>query len=118
MSMLALLAAASVCIASVYDGDTLRLCDGERVRIANIDAPEMRGSSRCERGRQGRGRGWCNFPLAEQSRDELRAFIAGGSVRIHRQGTDRYGRTLARISVDGKDAGRHLVARKLARPWH
>ena len=45
------------------------LCDGERIRIANIDAPEMRGSSRCDKGRGG----WCDYGLAIRSRDALRA---------------------------------------------
>ncbi len=31
--------------------------------------------------------------------------------------TDRYGRTLARMEVDGQDLGVTLVNRNLARPW-
>lgn len=102
---------ASACIADVHDGDTIRTCDGERIRISNIEAPEMRGSPKCRRG------GWCDYVLAEQSRDELSAFLASGTVTIDRNGTDRYDRTLATIAVDGKDAGQHLISRSLARPW-
>ena len=36
---------------------------------------------------------------------------------IERAGTDRYGRTLARITVNGQDAGEYLVSLGLARPW-
>ncbi len=101
----------SACIADVHDGDTIRTCEGERIRIANIEAPEMRGSPKCRRG------GWCDYALAEQSRDELAAFLASGMVTISRSGTDRYDRTLATVAVDGLDVGEHLISRSLARPW-
>ena len=58
-----LAAAAAVCIANVHDGDIIRLCDGERIRIVNIDAPEMPGSPKCQRGRNG----WCDYRLASQT---------------------------------------------------
>ncbi|MBO9722995.1 MAG: thermonuclease family protein [Novosphingobium sp.] len=103
---------ASACIANVHDGDTIRTCDGERIRISNIEAPEMRGSPKCRRG------GWCDYALAEQSRDELSAFLASGTVTIARSGTDKYDRTLATVAVNGQDAGEHLIARSLARPWY
>ena len=105
--------AAAVCIANVHDGDSIRLCDGERIRIANIDAPEMPGSPKCERGRNG----WCDYRLAVQSRDALQGLLASGPATINRQGQDVYGRTLARMIVNGQDAGRYLVGLGLARPW-
>ena len=105
--------AASVCIAYVHDGDSIRLCDGERIRVANIDAPEMPGSPKCQRGRNG----WCDYRLAAQSRDALQALLASGPVRINRQGKDAYGRTLARVTVNGRDAGEYLIANGLARRW-
>lgn len=103
---------ASACIANVHDGDTIRTCEGERIRISNIEAPEMRGSPKC------RGGGWCDYALAEQSRDELSAFLANGTVTIARSRTDRYDRTLATVAVNGKDAGEYLISRSLARPWY
>lgn len=36
---------------------------------------------------------------------------------IRRNGSDRYGRTLASLSVNGRDAGSYLVGRGLAKPW-
>jgi len=107
-------ALALACIAAVHDGDTARLCSGERVRIANIDAPEMPGSPKCEDRRR---RGWCDYRLARESRDALRILLGRGTPRIERNGVDRYGRTLARLSVNGQDAGSYLIARGLARPW-
>lgn len=107
-------AAPSLCIGSVHDGDTIRTCAGERVRIENIDAPELPDSPKCtDRRRQG----WCDYGLAVRSRNELASFLKGGHVAISRSGTDRYGRTLARLLVDGRDAGDHLVELGLARPW-
>lgn len=42
------LAAAALCLSpSVHDGDTIR-CGRERVRIANIDAPELPDSPKCQ----------------------------------------------------------------------
>lgn len=113
MSLALIAVASALCIANVHDGDTIRLCDGERIRIANIDAPEMPGSSRCNRGRDG----WCDYKLATKSRDALSAFLANGEVAIIRQGTDRYGRTLARVTVNGRDAGAYLISQGLARRW-
>lgn len=113
MPLTPLIMAAAACIASVHDGDSIRLCDGERIRIANIEAPEMPGSPKCERGR----RGWCDYQLAVQSRDALQGFLATGPVTIARQGKDAYGRTLARVSVNGRDAGQYLVSLGLAREW-
>ncbi|WP_159975927.1 MULTISPECIES: thermonuclease family protein [unclassified Novosphingobium] len=115
-------AAAALCIASIHDGDTVRLCDGERVRLLNIDAPELAGSPRCSAKSRARLEGsdnpsWCDFKTGIESRDQLRAFLAAGPAMIHRSGTDRYGRTLARLSVNGKDAGEYLIRRGLARPW-
>ena len=90
----------------VIDGDTLDVA-GERVRIANIDTPEMPPKARCASEAEG----------ALRARDELRALVSAGPVVLERTGTDRYGRTLARVSVDGVDAGAALVASGHARPW-
>lgn len=106
------LALALTCLLSVHDGDSLR-CGAERIRLASIDAPELPGSVKCAR----EGRGWCDYPLAVRSREALRGFLANGSPRIRRCGTDRYGRTLALVYVDGVEAGEWLIDRGLARRW-
>ena len=90
----------------VIDGDTLDV-GGERVRIANIDTPEMPPKSKCAAEADG----------ALRARDGLKDIVAAGPVVLERTGTDRYGRTLAHVSVAGADAGRALVAAGLARPW-
>lgn len=117
--MTPLILAAAACIHHVHDGDTLTLCSGEKIRVANIDAPELPGSSRCDprQLRGGANPSWCDFALGVRSRDALTAFLASGVVVIQRQGTDRFGRTLATLSINGRDAGEHLVGLGLARWW-
>ena len=51
------------------------------------------------------------------ARDALAAFLRTGPALIDRRGTDRYGRTLARLSVNGRDADQLLITRGLARGW-
>lgn len=92
----------------VWDGDSIRLGMGqqsEAVRIFNIDAPEMEG--RCIR----------ETDLARQAKIRLAEILQGRRVEILRQGTDRYGRTLAAIRVEGRDVGDILVDEGLARTW-
>lgn len=116
------LAAATLCPSpTVHDGDSIR-CGAERIRLLNIDAPELPGSPRCEPAQRRRLAGsrnpsWCDDTRGKASRDALRAFLATGPVRIERHGHDAYGRTLARVTVNGKDAGRHLITLGLARKW-
>lgn len=109
------LAAAALCMSpSVHDGDTIR-CGRERVRIANIDAPELRDSPKSQDRRQSYA--WCDFAVGEASRVALVRLLSRGRVMIERLGTDPYRRTLATVSVNGVDAGDYLIAQGLARPW-
>lgn len=92
----------------VWDGDSIRLSttrQAETVRILNIDAPEIEGPCAYESG------------LALQSKVRLAELLKGRRVEILRQGTDRYGRTLAAIRVEGRDVGDILVSEGLARTW-
>lgn len=114
-SLLILAAAAVTCLSpSVHDGDSIR-CGKERIRLVSIDAPEMPDSPKCRDKR--RANAWCDYRLAVKSRDALADFLKRGPVKIVRLGKDPYGRTLARVSVNGVDAGDYLVSRGLAKPW-
>ncbi|MGT2513435.1 thermonuclease family protein [Sphingomonas panni] len=84
---------ALACLLVVVDGDTLR-CGGERIRLMGIDAPEMPGH--CRRGRR------CVEGDPYASKAALAAMLKGKAT-IERRGRDRYGRTLARVRVNGVD---------------
>lgn len=77
--------------AEVFDGDTLALMDGRRVRLLGINAPEM--------GRDGKP----SEPYAEQAR-ALLAGLAGPGKRLHlrldTERFDRYERLLAHVFTD------------------
>lgn len=111
-----LIAAAVLCVTPVvHDGDSIRCGGTERVRIANIDAPELNGSPRCAAPR--RPSAWCDHAAAIAARDALRALLRKGAVRIVRLGQDGYGRTLARVFVGDQDVGEWLIRQDLARRW-
>ncbi|WP_199286333.1 MULTISPECIES: thermonuclease family protein [Alphaproteobacteria] len=55
--------------------------------------------------------------LARQAKIRLAEIMNGRRVEILRQGTDRYGQTLAAIRVEGHDVGDILVSEGLARTW-
>ena len=80
------------------------------MRLAGIDAPELRG--KCARERA----------LAERARAYLLARLAGGDRSRVRLRDIRYGkyagRVLARVETGGgEDLGRSLMAAGLARPY-
>lgn len=84
----------------VHDGDTV-WWNGEKIRIADIDAPELGGRCDAERRR------------ARAARDRLVNLLNARQVTIRRTGTDRYGRTLARFG----NIGEQLVEEGLATRW-
>ncbi|MCM0018447.1 MAG: thermonuclease family protein [Tagaea sp.] len=98
-------AAAETCHA--IDGDTIQ-CVGRRVRLVNVDTPELHGQCPAE------------IALAYRALDFTAGRLAAGEIEIvvdaHRP-KDRYGRTLAWVLVDGRDVGEDLIAAGLARRW-
>lgn len=89
-------------VVSISDGDTVMVRSvsrGERrVRLAAIDAPERDQAS------------------GAVSRRSLSDLLLGKSVRVEEKYTDRYGRVVAKIFVDGGDAGLQQLRRGMA--WH
>lgn len=109
-----LISAILVCLSpAVHDGDSLR-CQGERVRLAGIDAPEMADSPRCKDERRARSN--CDRDTAIRSRDYLRS-LARGEVRCSVVGRDRYGRALGRCSSAGVDLNRAMVRAGMAKRY-
>jgi len=84
-------------VVAVTDGDTLLLETGEEIRLAGIDAPEWYETG---------------GPEATQF---LRDLVLGKVVEIKRIETGYYGRVIAEISINGRDAGALLCREGLAR---
>ena len=92
--------------AIVIDGDTLRI-GAERIRLINIDAPEMGNGAECDAERS----------LAEVAKQKLTEIVAGQQLAIDRRDKDRFGRTLAYIRVRGADVGDMLIRAHVAVRW-
>ena len=92
----------------IIDGDTFDY-GSMRVRIADIDTPEVRGRCAYE------------TDLAGRATNRLRALLAGGDIALHAapggRDEDRYGRKLRIVTRDGRSVGDTLVAEGLARTW-
>jgi len=92
----------------VVDGDTIWY-RGEKIRIADIDTPEI-WQAKCasEKG------------LGRQARRRLQELLNDGPFHIVRSGSrdrDRYGRLLRVIERDGQSLGMILVNEGLAHVW-
>ena len=90
----------TIVIDSCYDGDTCRSTSGERIRLACFDTPELRGRSTGA---------MVNRNSAIAARDHLRDMVLGQRVGIQRHTTDRYGRTVATLFLDGRPVGAEMV---------
>lgn len=97
-------------VTSVYDGDTIRVdidlgfglhMQDVRLRLAGIDAPEIRGESRID---------------GLVTRDRLRSLILDRWVTVEtiRDSQGKYGRYLAHVHVDGKCVNNILLDEGLA----
>jgi endonuclease YncB( thermonuclease family) len=91
----------------VVDGDTFWIA-GQKVRIADIDAPETH-DYRCR----------SELELGERAARKLQALLNSGAVTMSRidRNRDVYGRLLRNVSVNGRDVGDTLVSDGLAR-WY
>lgn len=92
-------------VTCVVDGDTFWL-DRTKYRIADIDAPEV-------------GRPGCPAELAlgQQATLRLAELLVDGRFEVQPTGVDKYGRTLAIVSMDGRSVGLQLVRERLAHAW-
>jgi endonuclease YncB( thermonuclease family) len=88
----------------VLDGDTVILKDShDRVRLANIDAPEM-----------GHGYGRPSQPCAVQATKWMKKKVEGQRVTLRCPDQDRYGRRVCVLFLDGEDVNKGLVRVGLA----
>ena len=92
-------------VASIADGDTLRLTDGRRIRLVQIDAPEP--GSEC---------------FGNDAEQELAGLAPPGSdVELERDPAlddhDRFGRLLRYVNAGGDNVNLALVERGAAAPY-
>jgi micrococcal nuclease len=92
----------------VVDGDTIRSPAGVKYRLLGFDAPET-FYAKCDG----------ELQLGLKAKARLEQLIASGTARIIESGRlDRYRRTLAVLTVDGRDVAATLIGEGLARPYH
>lgn len=94
-------------VTCVVDGDTIWL-DGTKIRIADIDTPEVSHPS-CP----------AELALGQKATARLTALLNQGpfAVEPYRRDTDVYGRKLRILSRDGTSLGKVLVDEGLAHVW-
>ena len=71
-----------------YDGDTCTTSKGEKIRLACIDTPELKG--------------WQADPIpAREARDFVNKLVSNEKVSIKRITKDKYGRTVGELFKNG-----------------
>lgn len=88
-------------VVGVTDGDTVTVLVDRRevkVRVAGIDAPEKRQA------------------FGQRSKEHLSACAFGKAVSVQWNKTDRYGRTIGKVTADGVDCGLRQIQDGMA--WH
>ena len=90
----------------VVDGDTFYL-NGENIRLADIDAPEV--AARCA----------AEANLAVRATRRLQALLSEGHLTLTKPGEDQdeYGRRHRVVMRDGRSIGEVMISEGLARPW-
>ena len=77
-----------VFIKDCYDGDTCTTLKGEKIRLACIDTPELKG--------------WrADLTQAKEARDFVNKLVANEKVSIKRITKDKYGRTVGELFKNG-----------------
>jgi endonuclease YncB( thermonuclease family) len=88
-------------VVGVTDGDTVTILVDRRevkVRVAGIDAPEKKQ------------------PFGQRSKQAMSECAYGKPSQVDWDKTDRYGRTIGKVTVDGVDCGLRQIELGLA--WH
>ncbi len=85
-----------IIIQDCYDGDTCTSSEGEKIRLACIDTPEIRGKRSKPK-------------EAIAAKEFLNEKIKGKKVSIRRVTEDKYGRTVGELSFNGENLQELLV---------
>ena len=98
-------------VTKVYDGDTITVdidlgfevwLKSQKLRLAGINTPEVRGTSRHE---------------GIRSRDALRSKILKKKVMIKSHGRGKYGRWIAEVFLEGSSMNQWLLNEGFAKPY-
>tara|TARA_Y100001968_G_scaffold161477_1_gene147694 strand:- start:720 stop:1100 length:381 start_codon:yes stop_codon:yes gene_type:complete len=89
-------------IKNCHDGDTCTTMKGERIRLACIDTPELRGKN-------------ADPTRAIAARNYLNGLVTGKEVVLHRITKDRYQRTVAELYIEGINIQEYLVEQGVAK---
>ena len=85
-----------VIIKNCYDGDTCTTTKGEKIRLACIDTPELKGPKA--------------KPFeAKESKDFLNNLVANKQISLKRITKDRYGRTVGELFKNGLNIQEMIV---------
>lgn len=89
-------------VIGISDGDTITILDPQRVqhrvRLAGIDAPER------------------HQDFGNRSKQSLSAMAYRQQATVETNKTDRYGRLVGKVVINGEDVNLHQVRRGMA--WH
>lgn len=100
----------TVVISRVYDGDTVKLRDGRKIRLIGINSPELGSAKRIPE------------PYARKATNFLRAQLKISKqvqIRYGNSKKDRYGRLLAHIFLsNNKNLGSLMIQNGFARSLH
>ena len=90
----------------VVDGDTIKDQDSGYIRLLGIDTPEIKGQCQLEKDK------------ALEAKIYLKALLDGsGEIKIIGHKSDKYGRLLAHVLVDGQNVSSLMLSSGLARPY-
>ncbi|MCX7769519.1 MAG: thermonuclease family protein [Proteobacteria bacterium] len=96
-------------VINVYDGDTIELSNGEKLRYLGIDTPELHKKE---------GDEWIDIkePYAKEAYEFNKTLVLGKTIKIifDREKRDRYGRLLGYVFVDNIFVNEALLKEGLA----
>ncbi len=99
-------------VTKVYDGDTIEISTGDKVRYIGIDAPELHKIN---------DGFWeeINEPFAKEAYEKNKALVYGKKVKLifDKEKKDRYGRLLCYVFVDNIFVNELLLYEGLAFPY-
>lgn len=110
----------NILVTKVVDGDTLRLANGELVRLIGIDAPEMYESDKLHRDAQRTGKDINTITaMGREAYKFVRKLVEGKHTQLEfdLEKRDKYGRLLAYIYLpDGTFVNAEIVKQGYASP--